>query len=314
VKTKLAKAIAGEAHAAFLPISPSDVLSKFIGESESAIREIFVKAAKQATRMESKCAVIFFDEIDALGQSRESRESSAGDGCSRRVLAELLVQLNHVASCRGSMLFKPHAPSCAHDINECERNVGQASFEHVRVLVVGATNRIFDCDDALKRRFGVQLEVGLPSFRDRKNMIIRNLREIETALTVEEIEYISIRTESWTGSDIENLVRDAAMTPVRECIKKVAEQRKREEITKQRVSNNHKQRDNILCDAESVSSPSSALVQEITTMRPVALSDFAKSFSLFTGQDFFMFSSLCRRPYNQHESNKEDNVSSEDEE
>jgi SpoVK/Ycf46/Vps4 family AAA+-type ATPase len=94
----LARAIAGESNAAFFSISPSDILSKFVGESEAAVKNIFRKAVDHALYLESKCAVIFFDEIDALGQSRDGSRGGEGDGCSRRVLAELLLQLTFVAA------------------------------------------------------------------------------------------------------------------------------------------------------------------------------------------------------------------------
>lgn len=287
-------------------------MSKFVGESESAIRDIFEKAAKQAFQTESKCAVIFFDEIDALGLSRESRESGAGDGCSRRVLAELLVQLNHIISCKGGLVYHScneiDMISCVGDNYGSERPVIQNNLEHVRVIVVGATNRILDCDDALKRRFGVQLEVGLPSCRDRKKMIVRYLQDIETTLTQEEIEYISFRTETWTGSDIENLVRDATMTPVRECIKKAAACRKRKSTTYNLELNPNES------DVDPASNDRTVLLREITAMRPVTLSDFDKSFSFFTGQDFFIASTKCRRSYTRFDCQKEQDSSSEEDE
>ncbi|KAL3911355.1 MAG: hypothetical protein SGILL_007313, partial [Bacillariaceae sp.] len=108
-KTMLAKAVAGEAKAAFLPIGPSDILSKYVGESEAAVKAIFAKAVGMAKQVESRVTVIFFDEIDALGQTRGSEDNSSGSGglgskmstagsdaCSRRVLAELLIQLSRI--------------------------------------------------------------------------------------------------------------------------------------------------------------------------------------------------------------------------
>jgi SpoVK/Ycf46/Vps4 family AAA+-type ATPase len=111
-KTQLARAVAGEAQSAFLSIGPSDVLSKFVGESEASIRGLFQEAKRLAKRMESRCCVVFFDEIDALGVSRGSSDNSgnggndlrfAGNGgggecSSRRVLAELLIQLTNLAN------------------------------------------------------------------------------------------------------------------------------------------------------------------------------------------------------------------------
>ncbi len=108
-KTKLAKAVAGEAQAAFLSIGPSDVLSKFVGESEASIKQLFEQAKHMADRMESRCCVLFFDEIDALGVSRggqgcgnggAGKENGGGGGSensSRRILAELLIQLTSLA-------------------------------------------------------------------------------------------------------------------------------------------------------------------------------------------------------------------------
>ena len=105
-KTQLAKAFAGEAQAAFMSIGPSDVLSKFVGESEQSIKTLFQEAREKAKRMESRCAVVFFDEIDALGMSRSSggseneglMSSSGGEQSSRRVLAEMLIQLSKLST------------------------------------------------------------------------------------------------------------------------------------------------------------------------------------------------------------------------
>jgi len=105
-KTKLAKAVAGEAQAAFLSIGPSDVLSKFVGESEASIKQLFEEAKQKASRMESQCAVLFFDEIDALGMSRSGGDGGGGaagggdsssEHSSRRILAELLIQLTNLS-------------------------------------------------------------------------------------------------------------------------------------------------------------------------------------------------------------------------
>jgi len=103
-KTQLARAVAGEAQAAFLTIGPSDILSKFVGESEAAVREVFQEARNKALETESNCTVLFFDEIDALGQSRGSSGSDGNGGsCSegdsnsgRRVLAEILIQMTNL--------------------------------------------------------------------------------------------------------------------------------------------------------------------------------------------------------------------------
>ena len=130
LQTRLARAIAGEGRAAFISIAPSDVLSKFVGESEAAVRSIFQMATTSASKLESKCSVIFFDEIDALGHTRENGGSGEGEGCSRRVLAELLLQLNVALTKRPSPGRK--------DIKDQD---GRESFDDTRILVVAATNR-----------------------------------------------------------------------------------------------------------------------------------------------------------------------------
>ena len=121
--------MAGEAQAAFLSVGPSDILSKFVGESEASIRGLFREARRKARKMESKCAVVFFDEIDALGRSRVDEDSggkisqAGGDNSSRRVLAELLIQMTELS----------------HD-NEEEDDGGEEEYH------VGTGE--YDCDEA----------------------------------------------------------------------------------------------------------------------------------------------------------------------
>ena len=87
-KTQLARAIAGEANAAFISVSPSDILSKFVGESESAVRNTFRRATDMAMHLESKCAVVCFDEIDALVPNRANVEGEV----EKRLVAQLLME------------------------------------------------------------------------------------------------------------------------------------------------------------------------------------------------------------------------------
>ena len=276
----LAKAVAGEANAAFLPIGPSDILSKYVGESEAAVREIFAKAVGMAKQVESRVTVIFFDEIDALGQSRGPDDSSSGgglgskmstagaDACSRRVLAELLIQLSRI-NCSDTNLDEEdvkveslspqkqetqtdfHSPGGSNgcgddDLPEQDQNGqtndngrhheedttsatsshGDASSleeqKHVRLFVLAATNRPKDCDPALLRRFGIQVQVGLPRTKDRIALLKRHLKEVKHTITQDEFARLAQATDGWSGSDLESLTRDAAMTPVRECIQEAA--------------------------------------------------------------------------------------------
>jgi ATPase family associated with various cellular activities (AAA) len=171
-KTLLAQAVAGEAKAAFLSIGPSDILSKYVGESEAAVRSIFICAKEMARKTESKCAVVFFDEIDALGQSRVSSGDAPGatgtkmetggtDGCSRKVLAELLIQLTKLNSFKtqeaavgitpnlhqeGQGSFDQNSIDEEH-LNDfemegqTEASIETVTDDRVCVLVLAATNR-----------------------------------------------------------------------------------------------------------------------------------------------------------------------------
>jgi SpoVK/Ycf46/Vps4 family AAA+-type ATPase len=285
------------------------VLSKFVGESEAAVRNTFTRATEIASKIDSKCAVLFFDEIDALGQSRDVQHGE-GDGCTRRVLAELLVQLNLIADASRQRSVHSVAHSTRGENDSCtDKNDMRCGnkHEHIRIFVVAATNRIQDCDEALRRRFGIQLEVGLPNRSDRKKMIMRFLEGIEHTIIKEELEYISVRTENWSGSDLENVTREAAMAPVRECIRNAARTRQRAIKVKQQQGGDStvqvKEEDchaaatmNKHCSHWFSQSSSSfeydpdneartSLLQGFRSLRPVNVYDFDCGICLFTGQE-----------------------------
>eukprot|EP00934_Nitzschia_sp_Nitz4_P003717 Nitzschia sp. Nitz4//scaffold2_size372955//159091//160464//NITZ4_000413-RA/size372955-snap-gene-0.27-mRNA-1//1//CDS//3329546748//3707//frame0 len=237
-KTQMARAIAGEAEAAFLSVGPSDILSKYVGESEASIRTLFQTAYEQAAKMNNKCAVLFFDEIDALGQTRGSSCSSpaASDTSSRRVLAELLLQLNRVNSAPYVEVANPE---------------DSALKATVRVIVVAATNRPEDCDPALLRRFSVRVLVDVPTAQDRQEIFTRYLKGIEHSLTSDQLQALAMHTDGWTGSDLESLTREAAMAPIRECIRAVGKMQR-----SLRNSSNHN------------------LQEKFLNLRPVCMHDF----------------------------------------
>jgi SpoVK/Ycf46/Vps4 family AAA+-type ATPase len=304
----LAKAIAGEANAAFLTVTAGDVLSKFIGESETAVRNTFARAAEIASKIESKCTVIFFDEIDALGQSRDIQHGD-GEACTRRVLAELLIQLNLIADSfkqRSTYQALQHTRSDVNSYVGTEETRIDLKSENIRIFVVAATNRIQDCDEALRRRFGIQIEIGLPNRSDRKKMILRFLEGIEHTIIKEELEYISVRTENWSGSDLENLTREAAMAPVRECIRNAARIRQRTVKAKQQHGGDSTvQIKETKCHASATvcteyshwgdqfsslcNDPDNAaracLLQGFRSLRPVTVYDFDCGICSFTGQE-----------------------------
>lgn len=261
-QTKLAQAFAGEARAAFISVAPSDILSKFVGESEASVREIFLGAYAAAAAVESKCAVLFFDEIDAIGKNRGAGAPGEGDGCSRRVLAELLLQLNHV-------LERKLPASCVQADDSMNESFDATSQSPVTraptVVVIAATNRPEDCDSALLRRFGNRIYVGLPSARDRIKMVKRFLVGIDHVLSIEEIADVAEVTEGWSGSDIESLTREAAMAPIRECIKEAA-------LLRKRIRNQSEPE-----AFEAKARLQDVVVSRFQSLRPVCFADFEKA-------------------------------------
>lgn len=182
--------------------------------------------------MESKCTVLFLDEIDAIGKSRRGGSEGTDDSCSRRVLAELLMQLNKIAD-------PPPNPNTGRPNDydgEGINSIGSAnpkrvdSFENeqdqpVRVIVVAATNRPDDCDPALLRRFGIKIHVNLPNKSDRKRILKKLLKDIDHEITNAELSNFAGGLEGWSGSELESLAREATMAPVRECIRAAARQK-----------------------------------------------------------------------------------------
>jgi len=175
--------------------------------------------------MNSKCAVLFFDEIDALGQARggdgtSNMAQAANDGCSRRVLAELLIQLNRINSMDYASTGRCHNTEVTPSENDSS-SVDAASRtlqNRMRIIVVAATNRPEDCDPALVRRFSIRLVVGLPSLHHRRRIVKRFMKGIENSISKEQFGDIAAATDGWSGADLEHLTREAAMAPVRECI------------------------------------------------------------------------------------------------
>ena len=265
-KTQLARAIAGEAQAAFLSVGPSDVLSKYVGESEASLRSLFVQAQNMARLTESRCAVLFFDEIDALGYSRgdESGRSQDGDG-SRRILAELLIQLSNLST---SQLHRNHEQRDDDNVDDGS----EMEEEAVRVLVIAATNRLPDCDPALIRRFSIQIHVGLPSARDRRKIFQKFLSDFDHCLSKLDVLELAKATEGWSGSDLESLTREAAMAPIRECLQIAAETK--------RKSRKMEQQGGVASAQETKQSPDAfqlakdVLIKEFQCLRPVTVSDF----------------------------------------
>lgn len=176
-KTMLAKAIAHEANATFFSISASTLMSKFLGEGEKLVRALF------AVAKELQPSVIFIDEVDSLLTERREGEHDA----SRRMKTEFLVQFDGVTA----------------DSND-------------RVLVMGATNRPQELDDAVLRRFVKRVYVAMPDLETRKQLLSQLLSKHKNPLSESELYRLAQVTEGYSGSDLTALAKDAALGPIRD--------------------------------------------------------------------------------------------------
>lgn len=247
--------------------------------------------------------MLFFDEIDALGQSRGGDDAShsehgRGDGCSRRVLAELLIQLNRINELHGNIEnwsspspFRTEDPRIGDSSSvetsyeaetSCTDSAETDSSTRARIIVVAATNRPEDCDPALLRRFSVRVIVGLPCLRDRKKIIRRYLKGIETSISPPQLHEIAAATDGWSGSDLESLTREAVMAPIRECIRSAA-------LLKRQRPNQHQQRGISSCQDDTASLNSDSheeeqekLLEQFRNLRQVTYQDFEDAIAFFT--------------------------------
>ena len=176
-KTLIGKAIAYESGATFFSISSSSLTSKWIGEGEKLVRTLFAVAAYREP------AVVFIDEIDSLLTQRKATENEA----SRRIKTEFLVQLD-----------------------------GTGTTGQGRVLVIGATNRPQELDEAARRRFVKRLYIPLPVEKDRAVLLDVMLKKNNHRLTPSDVEKLAKDTEGFSGADLKALCTDAAMGPIRQ--------------------------------------------------------------------------------------------------
>lgn len=239
------------------------------------------EAYEKARETESKTAVLFFDEIDALGQARGgssfSDSSASTDPSSRRILAELLIQLNRINTSRnctesyGSLSEEDVSVISAEADSVDTITISSPTNEPVRVLVVAATNRPEDCDPALLRRFSIRVLVNLPTRRDRFKILTRFLEGIDHSVSRSQLDSLAIDTEGWTGSDLETLTREAAMAPVRECIRSAALLKRRAAKTN---GLNALDDPNVAAKRMSREESHSRLLDSFSNLRPVSMQDF----------------------------------------
>ncbi|XP_072848853.2 spastin isoform X4 [Pogona vitticeps] len=176
-KTMLAKAVAAESNSTFFNISAASLTSKYVGEGEKLVRALF------AVARELQPSIIFIDEVDSLLCERREGEHDA----SRRLKTEFLIEFDGV----------------------------QSSGED-RILVMGATNRPQELDDAVLRRFTKRVYVSLPNEETRLLLLKNLLSKQGNPLTQKELAQLARMTEGYSGSDLTALAKDAALGPIRE--------------------------------------------------------------------------------------------------
>ncbi|KAF7989948.1 hypothetical protein HCN44_008622 [Aphidius gifuensis] len=175
-KSYLAKAVATEANNSnFLSVSSSDLVSKWLGESEKLVKNLFELARAR------KPSIIFIDEVDSLCSSRSDNESESA----RRIKTEFLVQMQGVGN------------------------------DNDGILVLGATNIPWVLDAAIRRRFEKRIYIPLPEEHARATMFKLHLGNTSHNLNEDDFKKLAASTEGYSGADISIIVRDALMQPVR---------------------------------------------------------------------------------------------------
>jgi len=178
-KTLLAKAVAGEAQVPFFSLSGSDFVEMFVGVGASRVRDLFKQAKEKAP------AIIFIDEIDAIGRARGKNVMTGANDERENTLNQLLTEMDGFGT-------------------------------HTNVIVLAATNRADILDKALMRagRFDRQIYVELPNLTERKQIFQVHLKPIKTAETLD-IDFLAKQTPGFSGADIANVCNEAALIAAR---------------------------------------------------------------------------------------------------
>lgn len=187
-KTLLAKAVAGEAKVPFFSLSGSDFVEMFVGVGASRVRDLFKQAKEKAP------AIIFIDEIDAIGRARGKSNFSGSNDERENTLNQLLTEMDGFGT-------------------------------NTNVIVLAATNRAEILDKALMRagRFDRQIYVDLPDVNERKEIFEVHLKNIKKSDNLD-VDFLSKQTPGFSGADIANVCNEAALTAARKDKKEVDKQ------------------------------------------------------------------------------------------
>ena len=187
-KTLLAKAVAGEAQVPFFSLSGSDFVEMFVGVGASRVRDLFKQAKEKSP------AIIFIDEIDAIGRARGKNASFGSNDERENTLNQLLTEMDGFGTNSG-------------------------------VIILAATNRADILDNALMRagRFDRQIYVDMPDVVERRSIFEVHLRPIKTDTSVD-IDFLSKQTPGFSGADIANVCNEAALFAARKDRKLVTHQ------------------------------------------------------------------------------------------
>ncbi|KAL5284506.1 SPAST family protein [Megaselia abdita] len=177
-KTLLARAVATECSATFLNISAASLTSKYVGDGEKLVRALF------AVARELQPSIIFIDEVDSLLSERSSNEHEA----TRRLKTEFLVEFDGIPG----------------------------NTDGDRIVILAATNRPQELDEAALRRFTKRIYVSLPDLKTREILLKKLLEKQGSPLNDESLKKLAMMTEGYSGSDLTALAKDAALEPIRE--------------------------------------------------------------------------------------------------
>ena len=175
-KTLLAKAVAGEAKVPFFSLSGSDFVEMFVGVGASRVRDLFKQAKDKSP------AIIFIDEIDAIGRARGKNNMSGSNDERENTLNQLLTEMDGFGT-------------------------------NTNVIVLAATNRADVLDKALMRagRFDRQIYVDLPDVRERKEIFEVHLRPLKKVAEELDVDFLAKQTPGFSGADIANVCNEAAL-------------------------------------------------------------------------------------------------------